>query len=226
MKQTNVSSRVVLDRVGWVPIACLIGLVSLLAVANLTWITSPYYGKNDHQVHAINVGEVPVDGAVFAALLSPNRIEIPKLKARAPIIKVSTTPDGQLDVPVDPKVVGWWSPGAKPGAKKGTAILAGHINYSGVTGSLADIGKLKPDDEVDVFGIRHGRKTEILFRITGVRTYHKIRLPYKEIFDQQSIGRLAIVTCGGPFDASTGNYLDNIVAFAVAVGERKLRGAN
>jgi hypothetical protein len=23
------------------------------------------------------------------------------------------------------------------------------------------------------------------------------------------------VTCGGPFDASTGNYLDNIVVFAV-----------
>jgi hypothetical protein len=40
-------------------------------------------------------------------------------------------------------------------------------------------------------------------------------LPYKQIFDQSSVGRLAIVTCGGPFDASTGNYLDNIVAYAV-----------
>jgi hypothetical protein len=40
-------------------------------------------------------------------------------------------------------------------------------------------------------------------------------LPYKKIFDQHAPGRLAIVTCGGPFDASTGNYEDNIVAFAV-----------
>lgn len=217
-------SRTLVERVGWVPLACVIGVICVVAAANLTWITSPYYGKNDDQTsqaRAVNVGKVPVTGKVFAALLSPNRIEIPKLKARAPIVKVSTTSDGELEIPVNPKVVGWWSPGAKPGAKKGTAILAGHINYSGVTGTLADIGTLKPNDEVDVFGVRHGKKTEIMFKVTGVRTYHKTRLPYKEIFDQQSIGRLAIVTCGGPFDASTGNYLDNIVAFAVAVGERK-----
>jgi hypothetical protein len=55
----------------------------------------------------------------------------------------------------------------------------------------------------------------VKFAITGVRTYHKTALPYKEIFDQKSVGRLAIVTCGGPFDAQTGNYLENIVAFAV-----------
>ena len=48
-----------------------------------------------------------------------------------------------------------------------------------------------------------------------MRTYHKTTLPYKQIFDQKSVGRLAIVTCGGAFDARTGNYLDNIVAFAV-----------
>ena len=60
-----------------------------------------------------------------------------------------------------------------------------------------------------------GKRHEVRFKITGVRTYRKTRLPYKEIFDQKSVGRIAIVTCGGPFDASTGNYLDNIVAFAV-----------
>jgi hypothetical protein len=55
----------------------------------------------------------------------------------------------------------------------------------------------------------------LTFHITGVRTYKKTVLPYKQIFDQKSVGRLAIVTCGGPFDSSTGNYEDNIVAFAV-----------
>jgi hypothetical protein len=55
----------------------------------------------------------------------------------------------------------------------------------------------------------------VRIKITGVRTYTKKALPYKEIFNQNSVGRLAIVTCGGPFDASTGHYLDNIVAYAV-----------
>jgi hypothetical protein len=30
--------------------------------------------------------------------------------------------------------------------------------------------------------------------------------------------RLVVVSCGGPFDASTGHYLDNIVAYAVPSG--------
>jgi hypothetical protein len=30
--------------------------------------------------------------------------------------------------------------------------------------------------------------------------------------------RLVIVSCGGPFDATTGHYLDNIVAYAAPAG--------
>jgi sortase family protein len=146
--------------------------------------------------------------------VSPHSIEIPKLAARAPIVKVGTR-DRELDIPLDPKIVGWWDGGARPGARTGTAILAGHINFSGVSGVLARIGTLDPGDTVYVTGVHHAKKVRLKFRITGVRTYHKTALPYRQIFDQRSVGRLAIVTCGGPFDASTGNYEDNIVAFAV-----------
>jgi len=94
-------------------------------------------------------------------------------------------------------------------------VLAGHINYAGVEGSLARIGTLDPGDVVYVRGLHKGKRTTVRFKITGVRTYQKTALPYRQIFDQSTVGRLAIVTCGGPFDASTGNYLDNIVAYAV-----------
>ena len=57
---------------------------------------------------------------------------------------VGTTPDGELEVPLNPKVVGWWHYGAKPGAKTGTAILAGHINYAGVAGSMARDRQAQP----------------------------------------------------------------------------------
>ena len=64
--------------------------------------------------------------------------------------------------------------GAKPGAKSGTAILAGHINYAGVTGSMAHIGTLNPGDMVYVFGTHNAdNRTEVRFTVTGVRTYHK-----------------------------------------------------
>ena len=215
----------VLQYTGWVPVACMIAALMTIALAGITWVTSPYWGNNP-QAKARNVGVIPTTASSPAAttpvarpvadVVSPNRIVIPKLKASAPIVKVGTTPDHELEVPLNPKVVGWWSPGAKPGAAVGTAILAGHINYAGVQGAMAEIGRLNPGDEVDVYGTQNAdAKHLVRFTVTGVRTYHKTHLPYKQIFDQKSVGRIAIVTCGGPFDASTGNYLDNIVVFAI-----------
>jgi hypothetical protein len=206
---------------GRITFACIIAAIVLAAAGAVTWVVSPNWGGNHDQSTSVrNVGEVPTTQPVpvlAAMIISPVRIEVPRLKAVAPIVSVSTLPNNELDVPLNPKVVGWWDGGAKPGAAKGTAILDGHINYAGVRGVLADIGTLNPGDTIYVYGLHDGKQTKVTFSITGVRTYNKQVLPYKEIFDQKSIGRLAIVTCGGPFDASTGNYRDNIVAFAVPV---------
>jgi hypothetical protein len=48
--------------------------------------------------------------------------------------------------------------------------------------------------------------------------YDKSALPVAAVFGQQVTARLVIVSCGGPFDAATGHYLDNIVAYAVPAG--------
>lgn len=221
-RKASLNSRTLalLDHTGWVPFACAIAALMTIAVASITWVTLPNPGVNA-QAHARNVGTIPTSRpsnlpSAVADIISPNRIEIPKIHASAPIIPVGTTADGELDVPLNPHVVGWWQYGAKPGATVGTAILAGHINYAGVTGAMATIGQLNPGDEVFVFGKQNAdSRHEVRFTVTGVRTYHKTHLPYKEIFDQHSAGRIVIVTCGGPFDASTGNYLDNIVVYAV-----------
>jgi len=204
------------------PFGLVVLAIAVLTSSALLWVTSPQWGGGDEPgTQRRNVGVVPVTpGAVAAATIAPVRIEIPALKAVAPIINVEVLPGRELDVPQDPMVVGWWKGGARPGARTGTAILDGHINYKGQSGVLGKIGTLNPGDDVYVYGFGpNGKNKKTAFRlhfvITGVRTYNKQALPYAEIFDQKSVGRLAIVTCGGPFDASTGNYLDNIVAFAV-----------
>jgi hypothetical protein len=202
--------------VGWVPFLLILTAIVVLAGAGITWVTSPYWHKQITAAAPRDVGTVPVKpGAAAIAYVSPYRIEIPRLGAVAPIVDVATLAGGELDVPLNPQVVGWWKYGAKPGASKGTAILDGHINYAGVEGVLSRIGTLNPGDAVYIYGLDNGKNTRLPFKITGVRTYSKQALPYQEIFDQKSVGRVAIVTCGGPFDASTGNYRDNIVAFAV-----------
>jgi hypothetical protein len=197
-----------------IPFAFVFLAIALIATAGIVYVISPNWGKHNATADPRNVGTVPTLHGKLVSYVSPNSIDIPKLAAKAPIVKVGTV-NRELDIPLDPKIVGWWDGGARPGAHKGTAILAGHINYSGVTGVLSRIGTLNPGDTVYVNGTHNKKKMRLKFRITGVRTYKKTVLPYKQIFDQKSIGRLAIVTCGGAFDSSTGNYEDNIVAFAV-----------
>ncbi len=223
-------------RLAVVPIGCVLGLVMMLSVGGIVWHTSPSLGHSA-KAKSRDVGAIPGSVAEPGATsggsgkgtgkasdspapapgpLSPMRIDIPKLHASAPITNVGTTPDLQLDVPLDPKVVGWWSPGAKPGASKGTAVFAGHINYAGVTGTFADIGELNPGDKIHIHGKFDSSKVrDDTFTVAAVKTYHKTSLPYQEIFDQKVAGRIALVTCGGPFDNATGNYLDNIVVYAV-----------
>lgn len=213
-------------RIGWVPFACVIGALVLVSGSALTWNLSPYWGRNGDQLRPAAAAAPPlrhVRTVLHPVQLRPLRIRIPKLHATAPVVKVGTTANGELGIPLDPKTVGWWSPGARPGARTGTAVLAGHINYAGVAGALGKIGTLRPGNRVLILGRDHGKNVALTFRVTAVRTYHKTHLPYRRIFAQHVAGRVALVTCGGPFDAATGNYLENIVAFAAPTSAHRRR---
>jgi hypothetical protein len=60
-----------------------------------------------------------------------------------------------------------------------------------------------------------GRSYQYVVR--AMRAYAKAGLPAAAIFRQQVAARLAIVTCGGPFNPATHHYLDNIIVYAVPV---------
>jgi hypothetical protein len=53
--------------------------------------------------------------------------------------------------------------------------------------------------------------------VRAMRAHAKAGLPAAAIFSQQVAARLAIITCGGPFNPATHHYLDNIIAYAVPV---------
>lgn len=120
-------------------------------------------------------------------------------------------PDRQLSVPESPDVVGWWSAGAAPGSRTGTVVLAGHVDTrSAGPGALFRVAELQPGDLLEVSSA-HGTTR---YRIAAVRSYPKASLP-ADLFDRTGNPRLVLITCGGPFDDSTRQYEDNIVAYAV-----------
>jgi hypothetical protein len=115
-----------------------------------------------------------------------------------------------MQIPLDPREVGWWSAGAAPGSDAGTAVIVGHVNYAGVTGALAVLPRLRSGDAVTIAELRH----RVRYRIVAVRTYPKTSGIPNQVFAKDGPSRLVLITCGGPFDASSGNYEDNIVAYA------------
>lgn len=151
----------------------------------------------------------------------------------APVSADPLTDGGDLFVPADPRAVSWVSDDAAPGASRGTAILVGHVNYlvdgELVQGALSDLAEYAVEHVGDTFTVEFSDGRTLTYAITGGEQYDKDELAARpelrrSLYDQESrfgpepgTGRLVLVSCGGRFDAGTGNYEDNVFLFALPV---------
>jgi LPXTG-site transpeptidase (sortase) family protein len=119
---------------------------------------------------------------------------------------------GQLIPPSNPRLVGWWSDGARPGAAKGSAIITGHTVHTG-GGAFDNLDRLRAGDSVKVTTA----KGTISYAVVAVTTYRKRALAKQaaQIFDQSVPGRLVLVTCE---DWNGTTYLSNAVVIAKPIG--------
>lgn len=116
---------------------------------------------------------------------------------------------GSLIPPSNPRLVGWWSDGAQPGATKGSAIITGHTVHDG-GGAFDDLDELTAGDAVTV---TTGRGA-INYVVSSVTIYRKKTLAKQaaQLFNQGVPGRLVLVTCED-WDGTA--YLSNAVVIAV-----------
>ena len=120
---------------------------------------------------------------------------------------------GAIGIPENIRRVGWWRDGAAPGDENGTVLLAGHVD-SAKNGAGA-LYALKSARRGDTVTLRVGNRT-LRYRVTSMRRMRKAALP-TSIYTRTGSPKLVVVTCGGPFDARSGHYRDNIVVTAVPV---------
>jgi LPXTG-site transpeptidase (sortase) family protein len=115
---------------------------------------------------------------------------------------------GSLTPPSNPRTVGWWSAGAQPGAKRGSAVITGHTVHNG-GGAFDDLEQLQKGDQILVATTRG----QLRYRVTAVTTYRKQALAThaQEVFDQSVPGRLVLITCA---DWNGKVYLSNAVVIA------------
>ncbi|WP_406829775.1 class F sortase [Pedococcus sp. KACC 23699] len=150
-----------------------------------------------------------------APLGPPSRLEVPQLGARMVVEAVGVDRRGDMGIPPDPRIAGWYRFGASPGSAHGATVLAAHVDDRtyGI-GPLARLSTLRRGDAVTVMV----GATVHRYRVTTVLRLDKDSLDTAALFDLDGPARLHLVTCGGAFDPATGHYEDNIVVVASPVG--------
>jgi hypothetical protein len=157
-----------------------------------------------------------VDATVIpapAAVTPPQRVSIPSVGIDLPIIDTGVAPDGQMELPDDPGLVGWYRFGPLPGDPTGSAVLGGHVDSIeyGV-GPLSRLPSVQPGADVMVTAA-DGRL--LRYQVRSVERIYKAALPVDRIFAPDGPHQLTVITCGGRFLGTGLGYEDNIVVVAV-----------
>ena len=148
--------------------------------------------------------------------VAPTRVRIPGTKVDMRIVPSGVDRRGQMALPPDPRIAGWYRFGPDARAARGSTVVAAHVDSVehglGPFVALRDLKKNAPIRLTDA----KGRTT--VFAVTSVRHVRKAKLSRGAIFDRDGKRRLTLITCGGTFDTRTRTYSDNVVVTARTAG--------
>jgi LPXTG-site transpeptidase (sortase) family protein len=153
----------------------------------------------------------------------PTSITIAAIGVHSNLLKLGRTAGGALAVPelgLSYNLPGWYQYSPTPG-ELGPAVIAGHVDSAQDGPAIFyRLGALKRGDSVQ---IRRTDRRVVTFTVNDVRRYSKNAFPTALVYGNTNHAALRLITCGGPFDAATGSYEDNVIVWAsltsVAAGE-------
>lgn len=142
---------------------------------------------------------------------TPASVELAGVDIIADVRPVGADTDGQMELPDDPNVVGWYRFGPAAGDGAGSVVLAGHVDSRRYgLGQLVRLQKAEVGDEV-VVRTDSGEVHE--YAVVDVRNVPRSELPLAEVFSRDGAEQLLLITCGGSYDSTRG-YDDNVVVTA------------
>jgi hypothetical protein len=146
-----------------------------------------------------------------APVARPVDVTMRSLGVRMRVRAVGVSSDGQMRLPPDPSVLGWYRFGPAPGSTPGgSVVLAGHLDSKryGV-GPLVRLRDAAAGQRIELLTADGRART---YRVEQVDRYDRQRLP-ATIFARQGPERLRLITCGGEYDPAFG-YEQNLVVTA------------
>lgn len=166
------------------------------------------------------VVDVPITDATEIVIAeppaAPRQLRLDGVDVMMPIAATGVQGDGQMELPDDPNVIGWYKFGAAPGDRRGSAVLGGHVDSieKGI-GPLARLASVQVGERIVV---TDGKGRPVAYEVTSVQRITKAALPVDTLFRPGGEHQLAVVTCGGRYLPDAGGYEDNIVVLARPVG--------
>jgi LPXTG-site transpeptidase (sortase) family protein len=111
----------------------------------------------------------------------------------ARVVPIESNEQRVLVPPGDPRVAGWWSDGAAPGERQGSAVLVGHTVRNEGGGVFDEVGDLSRGDTIEV----KGSDSTLTYRVKSIDVLSKgeFAREAEEIFARTGAGRLVIITC-------------------------------
>ena len=152
------------------------------------------------------------EGIKALAWSVPVRVIIPAISVNAPLTEVGLTTDRTVQTPPlnDHNLAGWYKYSVTPG-QTGSSLIVGHVDsYTGPS-VFSRLKELRKGDTVQV---SRADGHLVTFTVDGVQLASKTAFPTQAVYQNTGYPSLRLVTCGGPFDYSSGHYLDNIIVYA------------
>ncbi|MGW2835668.1 class F sortase [Streptomyces sp. NPDC001286] len=143
----------------------------------------------------------------------PSSLTLPRLDVRATVKAVGVAADGQIEIPDNPKQVGWYRYSPAPGSPEGSTVIVGHVDSKGRgLGVLVALNDVRAGDRVLV---RQKDGGEVEYRVSSRRTIGKRDLAASGAFRREGPAVLTLITCAGPYLKDNGGYQNNLVVTAV-----------
>ncbi|MEH0933595.1 class F sortase [Micromonospora psammae] len=160
---------------------------------------------------------VPVGAGTLPAppkTVPPVKLSIPPIDVTATVNAVGINRrTNEFEVPPSVDQIGWYRYGPGLEAEAGSVVIAGHVD-SAEQGKGAFF-RLRELDQGDTLTVTGSDGEQRAYRVVAREEYVKTKIPLERYFARDGKPRLTLITCGGPFDAATRKYRDNIVVTAV-----------
>lgn len=141
----------------------------------------------------------------------PVRIEIPRIKIKAPLESVGLTFQGAVAVPKGLTNAAWYNLGPRPG-EIGNAIIVGHYGHwkNGVQTVFNNLSKLRKGDKLY---IKDKTGATLTFVVREFKTYRPSDDATDVFVSSDDKAHLNLITCEGTWDKISRSYSRRLVVF-------------